>query len=129
MNVFYAVSRLFRDSEETKDNTTDDALRSRYYQASVQDVLDALSVIAVENVPGEIVSQDLERGEVMIHLQEGSKIFDMTVTVIPLERGVAAVDIVSNVRNRKGDLTRNRKWIHEVLKCLDHRFERIEKPS
>ncbi|WP_018923431.1 DUF1499 domain-containing protein [Salsuginibacillus kocurii] len=124
MEMGYKLTRFWKDGEETRDHTSIEELQTRYYRASQKDVLQSLETVVKKNIPGEVVSVDQERGEMVIDIQERSRRYDMVITVVTMEFREVAVDVVSTVRNRKGDLGKNRQWIAQVYGALDRSFER-----
>ncbi|WP_158736256.1 hypothetical protein [Alteribacillus sp. YIM 98480] len=119
MNIFYRLSRIGKDREETSEKTKYPELQTRYYAASFSQVFKKVKELENEEIMGRMIKVDEARGEVLAEAALGKDQFDVVLTVIPLESNVTVLDVVSSIRTKRGDGGKNFFIIDHILKIMD----------
>jgi hypothetical protein len=107
---------------ETADNHPESELRTRYFRARADDVVNHLEELGRQK-PFCLVHVDRLRHEVMLEWKNGLGLMhDVVVTVYELSPLRVAVDIHAAIRSKVMDWGWNRKIVNAVYRHLEQKW-------
>ncbi|GLH64673.1 hypothetical protein PG301_25120 [Parageobacillus sp. G301] len=126
MSVWKKLKYALTNHCETRENHEDEQLRSRYYKATNNTVIQAVKELFTSSPDYELLSVSEERGEFSATTRRGKKVF-IVVTVISVRPLETAVDfsVTTETTFLPLDFGRSRQVIIDLYRKLDQRLPYI----